>query len=265
MTDADTPAEAPARALLPSALSPRDESRVSFARAAWALARDAHALMPVDPDAPPGTVLSGALALQEKAEDLVKRAVIAERERGTTWEQIAQAAGITRQTAHERWANRTRAWADLGRTIHGPDDDAAETVSFLDAKYALINPTQPHAISSGLDAVRHPGSADGQDARRARGRALHTRREELERDADRLHEEWTRLKDPADRRGELRLAATLTAAADTHNALADLHQELAAAEPELAEEHLGDVAAWRERAANSQSMADSALDRAGNA
>ncbi|MEV3926450.1 MULTISPECIES: hypothetical protein [Actinomycetes] len=265
MTDANTSAEAPALAPLPPVLTPRDESRIAFARSVWAVWKSADRLVPIDPEALPGSLLTDALALQADAEKTVGRAVVAERERGTTWEQIAQAAGITRQTAHERWAHRARAWADNGRTANAPGHTSAETARFLDSEYALAHPDQPHAVTAGLDAVRYPGSAADQDARRARGRALHTRREDLERDADRLHEEWVRLKDPADRRGELRLAANLTAAADVHNALADLYQELAAAEPELAEEHLGDVATWRERATQNQSYADSALDRAGTA
>lgn len=262
MTDVDAETPVP----IPPVLSPRDESRIALASRAWFLCGRATALMPVDPEAPPGSLLSAALAFQQDAEELVYRAVIAERERGTTWEQIAQAAGITRQTAHERWANQARAWADLGRATHdGKDHDAAQTVRFLDSAYAKAHPGQPHAISAGLDAVRHPGSAPGQDARRARSRALHTRRDELARDNDRLHDEWRKLKGLSDRRGQLRLAANLTASADVQNALADLYQELAAAEPELAEEHLADVTAWRERAANSQNYADSALDRAGTA
>ena len=31
------------------------------------------------------------------------------RHHGATWEEIARAAGVTRQTAHERWAGRVRA------------------------------------------------------------------------------------------------------------------------------------------------------------
>ena len=36
------------------------------------------------------------------------------RRHGATWEQIAQAAGITRQTAHERWAGKVAAILDRG-------------------------------------------------------------------------------------------------------------------------------------------------------
>ncbi|MFD9633680.1 hypothetical protein [Streptomyces violascens] len=266
MTDADTPAEAPALAALPSVLSPRDESRVAFARATWALGEGARDLMPVDPETPAGDLVRAALVVQEQATEVVQRAVIAERERGTTWEQIAQAAGITRQTAHERWSDRTRAWADLGRSARRREEQSTtKLVQFLDAEYALSHPDRPHSVSAGLDAVRHPGSAADQDARRARSRALRTRRDDLERDHARLQAEWERLREPADRRGRLRLAANLSALADLQAAFAELFQELAAAEPELAEEHLGSATDWRNRAEDYRSYADTALDAAGTA
>ncbi|WP_308283201.1 hypothetical protein [Pseudonocardia nigra] len=37
------------------------------------------------------------------------------RNHGATWEQIARAAGVTRQSAHERWAGRVAAVLDRDR------------------------------------------------------------------------------------------------------------------------------------------------------
>ncbi|WP_330476772.1 hypothetical protein OG301_00180 [Streptomyces platensis] len=255
----DTPAPAGTG---PRHLSPRDEARVALARSAWRVHREAHARIPVDPDAPAGDLLRQALELEEMVQQLVQRAVVAERERGTTWEQIARAAGTTRQSAHERWSGNVQSWANLGRTAL-TETPTADRVAFLDQEYARLDPDRPDAVSAGLDATRHPGSAAYEDAQRARGQQLHARRAEMERDDKRTDTEYKRLEDPSDRDGWLRLAANRTASADLQDALAEVYDELITAEPALAEEHRASAEKRRGYATNSRDYAELALKRAG--
>ncbi|MEU9126097.1 hypothetical protein AB0C96_40880 [Streptomyces sp. NPDC048506] len=246
----------------PRHLSPRDESRVALARSAWRLRDEAHALIPVDPDAPAGGLLRQALALERLAQGLVEKAVIAERERGTTWEQLAGAAGTTRQSAHERWAADVQTWARLGWTA-GTTQPTADMAAFLDQQYAQLHPDRPDAVSAGLDATSHPGSAAYEDAQRTRGQQLHTRRDELDRDRGRNSEDYQRLKHPSDQGGWLQLAANLTANVDLNEALAQVYDELVGAEPALADEHRASAEKCREYVNNSRKFADIALQRAG--
>ncbi|MFJ9855253.1 hypothetical protein [Streptomyces sp. NPDC101150] len=257
----DTPAPADT-GTAPRHLSPRDESRVSLARSAWRLRHEAHDFIPVEPDAPAGDLLRQALELERLAQKLVQDAVVAERERGTTWEQLAGAAGTTRQSAHERWSRDVQTWANLGRTA-GTESPTADRVAFLDQEYARLNPDRTDAVSAGLDATRHPGSAAFEDTQRTRGQQLHARRVELERDSERNHQEYERLKEPTDRNGWLRLTANLTASADLNEATAQVYEELTGAEPTLADEHRASAEKHRGYAADNRKFADLALKRAG--
>ncbi|MFJ5680251.1 hypothetical protein [Streptomyces sp. NPDC093097] len=256
----DTPASALAAG--PRHLSPRDEARVTLARAAWALAGEAHALIPVDPDAPAGDLLRQALAFQNKAQRLVEHAVVAERERGTTWEQIAGAAGNTKQAAHERWSGNVDVWARLGR-VTNEDEPTAGIVAFLDKQYAKVDPDRPDAVSAGLDATRHPGSAAYEVAQRTRGQQLHARLDELERDKRRNHQDFERLRGSSDREGWLRLAANRTASADINDILVQVYEELITAEPALADEHRANAEQHRNYIDSARGYADLALRKAG--
>ncbi|MGW4362527.1 hypothetical protein ACWEKU_27615 [Streptomyces californicus] len=93
----------------PRVLSPRDEARVLFAFEVERLRKEALALLPVDPAAPRGERLRRTLALKQMVDELVEHAVVAEREEGTTWSQVAAAAGISKQAAHERWTGGVNA------------------------------------------------------------------------------------------------------------------------------------------------------------
>ena len=52
------------------------------------------------------------LYLQSRAGLDVTREVVLQRRQGTTWQQIGAATGMTRQSAHERWAPAVRAILD---------------------------------------------------------------------------------------------------------------------------------------------------------
>ncbi|MFF9787727.1 hypothetical protein [Streptomyces nigrescens] len=258
----DTPAPADTLAAGPRHLSPRDESRVRLAHTTWYLAKQARALIPVDPEAPNGDLLRSALEVERLARTVVESAVIAERERGTTWEQLAGAAGTTRQSAHERWSLDVQTWARMGR-VTDRDRPTSEIVTFLDQCYAEAEPDRPHAVSAGLDAIRHPGSSAYEDAQRTRGKTLHARRAELFRDIQRNNDEGKHLEDASDRDGWLRLAANQTAVGSLHDAMADIYEELLTAEPALADEHRASTEQHRTFASGARDYADLALKEAG--
>ncbi|URZ99453.1 hypothetical protein NCG97_00245 [Streptomyces lydicamycinicus] len=202
--------------------------------------------------------------MERRARELVERAVVAERESGTTWEQIAGAADTTKQTAHERWSGEVKALASLGR-VAGDPRPTMELVRELDADFARIDvqTRRTDAVSAGLDAIRHPGSAAFDDARRTRGQQLHARLEELQRDGKRNAEEYERLKDPSDRNGWLRLAANLTASTDRDAAIAQVYEELTGAEPTLADEHRASAEKYRGYVGSSRDYVELALNQAG--
>lgn len=56
----------------------------------------------------PATALSAVIALRRLADRMEREAVDLAIERGWTWQQVAQALGITRQAAHKRHASRLR-------------------------------------------------------------------------------------------------------------------------------------------------------------
>jgi hypothetical protein len=155
MTNAADASSTPAASEL-HRLSPRDESRVALALTLRQLADAVLDAVPVEPDPAPGDLLRAALRLQRRVEDVVREAVVAERERGTSWHEIGEAAGVTRQSAHEKWYSDVHAWAAIGRSALPPHLKTLEVAAEADARYARLRPDRPHAVTSGLDAVRFP-------------------------------------------------------------------------------------------------------------
>ncbi|MFC4463490.1 hypothetical protein ACFPH6_02510 [Streptomyces xiangluensis] len=261
MTDAADASSAPAAApaAVPATdklhrLSPRDESRVALALTLRQLADAVLDAVPVEPDPEPGDLLRTALRLQRRVEDVVREAVVAERERGTTWYQIGEAVGITRQSAHEKWYGDVHAWAATGRSALPPDLKTLDVAAEADARYAALRPERPQAITSGLDAVRFPGSHAYEASLRTRGSALHTRRMDLDAQADKLNDEYSTLHaqgpaapsaadgDPltlltAYRGHAKAVRANRLALAAVHDEIATVYDQLVTAEPSLAEEH----------------------------
>lgn len=80
-------------------------------------------------------------------DDVVREAVVAERERGTTWNQIGDAAGITRQSAHEKGDSDVHGWAAIGRSALPPELKTLEVAAEADARYARLRPDRPHAVT----------------------------------------------------------------------------------------------------------------------
>jgi len=64
-----------------------------------------------------GEIVEWAVQLVDDARAVLDRAVVYERERGASWQTIGAAIGISRQTAHERFAEVERCWKEaLGRS-----------------------------------------------------------------------------------------------------------------------------------------------------
>ncbi|WP_455355882.1 hypothetical protein [Streptomyces sp. SYSU K217416] len=99
-----------------------DSERYAYSRTALArlvlsyelrdLAARAAAGVPTTIDAwsVPGEEVGDALALVHQAQEVLARAVIYERERGTSWEAIAAQLDIKKQSAHERYREAEREW-----------------------------------------------------------------------------------------------------------------------------------------------------------
>ncbi|MFZ3494714.1 hypothetical protein ACODT5_16080 [Streptomyces sp. 5.8] len=60
----------------------------------------------------PGDFVREATELIRLAEHAQRRAVIYERERGTSWEDIGEALGITKQSAHAKFAGHVNEWRE---------------------------------------------------------------------------------------------------------------------------------------------------------
>ncbi|MEV5203230.1 hypothetical protein [Streptomyces sp. NPDC053720] len=242
---------------MPRVLSPRDEARVRFALQAERLGAEAFDLLPVDPSAARGERLRRALDMKRLADILVQRAVVAEREEGATWTQLADVAGISKQAAHERWAGDVTTWATTGRSVFSPDSEnsALKTARRLDEVYADQNPEHPaDAVSSGLDAVRFPGAIAAEAARRERAAGLHARLAPLNDQLGTAYAEWTLLNDGGAR--PKARAAVLTRLAALNEEVAALHEELTGAEPELADEHRSSAERARSSVASNREYAE---------
>lgn len=270
MPDAPDASSAPAGPEL-HRLSPRDESRVALALTLRQLADSALDAVPVVPEPEPGELLRVALRLQRRVEDVVREAVVAERERGTTWAQIGEVAGVTRQSAHEKWYGDVHAWAAIGRSALPPHLRTLDVAAEADDRHARLRPDRPHAVTSGLDAVRFPGSHAYEASLRVRGSALHTRRTELDARATRLNDEYGTLhaQGPANspigadphaidaHRGHAdAVRANRLAIADVHDEIATVYDQLVTAEPSLAEEHRTQSDWHRNASAQARGYAD---------
>ena len=86
--------------------SVRDLSRLAYSYANHDLSDAASRLVPTisDDQLASGELLSRALALRSIADDAILLAVVCERERGSSWRQLGDAIGVSRQTVHERYA-----------------------------------------------------------------------------------------------------------------------------------------------------------------
>ncbi|MGW2181297.1 hypothetical protein ACWCXX_24995 [Streptomyces sp. NPDC001732] len=172
----------------PPALAPVDEAMLVRAQTLMDLAeaalRDVATPYPSDDH---GGILRDALFVQGIVDKLVDQAVVAERERGASWSALGNAAGISKQSAHERWNTKVGAWVMMGRQRngigHGPSDPA-EHARRLDERLAGLTGEAPDGISSLLPSLRDEAARQEANDRRAEVKRLQQRTEELRQECD---------------------------------------------------------------------------------
>jgi hypothetical protein len=91
-------------------------ARVALSVAAREVSDFARSLVPADDrGSGPGEIVELAAQLVDEARSVLERAVVYEREQGASWQTVGAALGISRQTAHERFAEVERRWQDALR------------------------------------------------------------------------------------------------------------------------------------------------------
>ncbi|MFH8483994.1 hypothetical protein [Streptomyces longisporoflavus] len=99
----------------------------------------------------PGQLVAQARRLAEKAQELVDQAVIAERQRDTSWEQIGAAlGGLSKSAAHKRYGTLVTEWAEyLDTTTTDDEDSQGQNIlaSPFSIAYALVERTWKEADS----------------------------------------------------------------------------------------------------------------------
>ncbi|MFI1734980.1 hypothetical protein ACH40E_38355 [Streptomyces acidicola] len=169
------------------ALAPADEAMLARAQTLReitdAALRDVAQHYPGDDH---GSLLRDALFVHGLTEKLIDQAVIAERERGASWTDIGNAAGTSRQAAHERWNTNVGAWVLMGRQRtgigRGPADPATHA-QYLDEWYADMAGEQ-QAVSALLPSLGDEAARAEANARRAEAKQLHQQAEELRKEID---------------------------------------------------------------------------------
>ncbi|QIP87802.1 hypothetical protein GLX30_31435 [Streptomyces sp. Tu 2975] len=159
--------------------TPYDADRARFSRSALArlvlcdhavdVSRSAEGLVPTrhDPDTGPGGRVSQAARLVELAERALASAVIYERERGSSWAEIAQYLGIGAGEAEERFAADVDRWNTAFEVPYRLDETGRKRIPQLptaayDPVWACkhldlwayirhLGTDDKHAVSSGPD------------------------------------------------------------------------------------------------------------------
>lgn len=101
------------------AYSPKALARLVLSYELRELADRAAAGVPTGSDdyAEPGEEVGDALSLVHQAQEVLTRAVLFERAKGTSWEAIAEQMEMKRQSAHERYREVEQAWKEA---LHEP-------------------------------------------------------------------------------------------------------------------------------------------------
>jgi hypothetical protein len=96
----------------PTEYSRQARARVAFSLACRGLSDFARALVPTSSDgyAHPGEYIENAARIVGEAQQIMQLAVILEREHVTSWEDIGEALGTSKQAAHERFNPAVERW-----------------------------------------------------------------------------------------------------------------------------------------------------------
>jgi hypothetical protein len=153
------------------AYSPEALARLVLSYELRELADRAAAGVPTGSDdyAEPGEKIGNALDLVHQAQEVLTRAVLYERAKGTSWETIAEQLDIKRQSAHERYREAEQAWKEALHEPFNPIPPGARVpTDFLrlhEAAYAPIDAGRnldewarergqgEHAVTGGLPTL----------------------------------------------------------------------------------------------------------------
>ncbi|MFI2215198.1 hypothetical protein [Streptomyces sp. NPDC020141] len=104
-------------------------------------------------------------------DSLMGDAVIAERVRGTSWEVIAEAAGVTAEEAEQKWGGTERRWrrATPVTSVHRKDPGffAARADEYITTDKPRVHAAVRRPLSASLDAATHLTGRDVAAADRA--------------------------------------------------------------------------------------------------
>lgn len=133
-------------------------ARLALSEQASALADMARGLVPTTSDAHArdGELVSVAAPLAVTARELLTLAVVYERTKGTSWEQIGVALGITRQAAHERYAPAVRDFHERVLRAWLQPERAGEVLATSDHLAQLVARLSTWVAAHGeLDEIDH--------------------------------------------------------------------------------------------------------------
>ncbi|MFD9051750.1 hypothetical protein [Streptomyces zaomyceticus] len=219
---------------MPDVLPPRDEARLDLSWRARALAERAAGLVPVVVDPEPGDLIAQAVQLQALAGELLESAVVAERERGLSTDQIAQFAG------NRNWGGVVLAWVEDGRRNRS-GTPGRELAGSLDEWAARQDPGTLRAVTDGLDATRFPGTTQYEAHQRSRVAELHANLAAAVQERAEAWEDLNALVDPADAGTDHPVNVRVVNACRN---LASIYRDLALAEPAFAHEYEGQAATF---------------------
>ncbi|MFJ5938598.1 hypothetical protein [Streptomyces sp. NPDC093071] len=151
----------------PDVLSPRDEARLELSSRAKALAEGSAALVPIGIDPEPGSLITQAMELVERAEELLAAAIVVERECGLSSEQ-------SKKLARHRYQRRESIlnWIRDGRRNRSGVPGLVLAKRLDEWARGADDAASP--VSDGLDAIRFSGSAQYEAHQRGRTEGLST-------------------------------------------------------------------------------------------
>lgn len=123
-----------------------------------------------DGHAHPGEFIEQAMTLVEIAQEVLRAAVLYERQNGVSWDSVGDAlGGIARQSAHARYAEAEADWKQALVEPLSPPDDAAirDDEAYGSGPPSAVCSTSPTRTRA--TTGRRAQRADGRCARRGRG------------------------------------------------------------------------------------------------
>ncbi|MFE5326149.1 hypothetical protein ACFRCG_07115 [Embleya sp. NPDC056575] len=161
-------------------LIPLDEARVAYAELLVDLIEDAYEAFPTQGTSEVAT----ALAIATRAMHLLRAAVVLQRERGTSWADIAHGTGRDEARVREDFEDAVRTWTQQGRRRHRGDADTLMVAGLIDGWYRQsADPDVPRVMTDLLDPADHD-ARDRANHDRAQSEALRAANAELSRPDD---------------------------------------------------------------------------------